>query len=315
MARTHKAKQYLFGLAKFLVLSISFGYIFYRLQQHASQDFISFLQPVLIGNKNLYLFLFILITLTSINWIFEILKWKNLVKTIQKIDFILAAKQTFAALTVSLATPGRIGDYGAKALFFKKENRKRILLLNLFSNLAQLFTTTIFGIIGIVFCVLHYKIPISGWRILILIIGVILILFSIYFFRNKEWKGFSIDKLILFFKRIPFQIKINVLVFSVIRYLTFSSMFYGLLLFFGADIPVFTAFQLIFTTYLLVSVLPSILIFDVVIRGGIALWLFSFEGVSEYVVLSSVFFMWFFNFVLPSLIGSIYVVKFQPVIK
>lgn len=314
MAITHKAKQYLFGLAKVLVLSISFGYIYYRLQHQASQDFFSVIELTPAKNKILFPFLLFLLVLTSINWIFEILKWKNLVKTIQKINFNRAARQTFAALTVSLATPGRIGDYGAKALFFKKGNRKKILLLNLFSNLAQLFVTVIFGIIGIIVCANRYEIPVSGNGVFILAAGIILIPILIYFLKNKEWfKGFSIKKILLFFQQLPSRIKVTVLLFSVIRYLTFSTMFYVLLFFFGAEIKISAAFQLIFTTYLLVSVLPSLLIFDVVIRGGVALWLFSFEGVSEYIILSTVFFMWIFNFILPSLIGSIYVVKFQPV--
>lgn len=315
MAVTHKSKQYLFGLAKLLILTISFGYIFYRLQNHASEDFISFVKLTSRKNALLLPFFILLILLTSINWIFEILKWKNLVKTIEKINFKTAAQQTFAALTVSLATPGRIGDYGAKALFFKKEKRKKILVLNFYSNIAQLFITIIFGIIGIIFCVNHYNIPFSGWRISAIFSIIIAVSGGIYYFRNKEWKGFSPKKILWFFRELSGQTKLTVLLFSLIRYLTFSCMFYVLLQFFGAEIEIVTAFYLIFATYLLVSILPSLLIFDVVIRGGVALWLFSFEGVSEYIILSTVFFMWFFNFVLPSLIGSIYVVKFQPAME
>lgn len=90
-------------------------------------------------------------------------------------------------------------------------------------------------------------------------------------------------------------------------------MFYFLLLFFGAEIEFYTAMLLIFATYLLVSILPSIFIFDVVIRGGVALWLFSFEGVPDFIVLATVLSMWLFNFVIPSILGSVYIIRFQPV--
>lgn len=314
MAVSHKTKQYLFSFAKVLVLSISFGYIYYRLRQYATSDFIFFIQSISSKNKIFFPVFLSLIILTSLNWIFEILKWKKLVDSFKKIDFKFAAKQSLAALTVSLATPGRIGDYGAKALFFKKENRKKILLLNLFSNFAQLFTTIIFGIIGLAFCLNRYEIPISKSGIFAGISGILILTILLYSTKNKIWfKSFSIEKIIQYFLNLSNKIKIEVLVFSIIRYSIFSFMFWILLQFLGAEIELIIAFPLIFLTYLLVSFLPSLIIFDVVIRGSIALWLFSFEGIPEMIVLGSVFFMWFFNFILPSLLGSFYVVKFKPV--
>tara|TARA_R100000988_G_C3922152_1_gene127292 strand:- start:320 stop:586 length:267 start_codon:yes stop_codon:yes gene_type:complete len=85
-----------------------------------------------------------------------------------------------------------------------------------------------------------------------------------------------------------------------------------LLLFFGANIAFWKAIPLIFAMYFLVSILPTLFIFDVVIRGGVAVWLFSFAGVAELVVLSTVLAMWIFNFVLPSLLGSFFVLTYQP---
>ena len=43
---------------------------------------------------------------------------------ILEINFFEAYEQCLASLTVSIITPNRIGEYGAKALFFEKENRK-----------------------------------------------------------------------------------------------------------------------------------------------------------------------------------------------
>lgn len=315
MAVLHKTKQYLFALAKVLVLSITFGYIYYRLQQYASQDFIEFINSITFKGPKAATAIFVLIVLTLLNWFFEILKWKTLVNTIQKIDFRTALKQTLAALTVSLATPNRIGDYGAKVLFFDKDKRRKILLFNFFSNAAQLFATIVFGLFGLFFCFKNYEIPYSKSAVVVMAIAGISVLLIGYIFKDKEWfvKGFSISNTIQFFRNLPTATKLKVIGFSLIRYLVFSGMFYFLLLFFGAEIAFSTAMLLIFATYLLVSVMPSIFIFDVVIRGGVALWLFSFEGVPEFIVLASVLFMWLFNFVIPSIFGSIYVIRFQPV--
>lgn len=315
MASLHKSKQYLFGFAKVLVLSVTFGYIYYRLQQYATQDFIAFIKSAVSNKSAMASIVFIGAFLTFLNWYFETLKWQTLVNTLQKIDFRTALKQTLAALTVSLATPNRIGDYGAKVLYFEKDKRKKILLLNFFTNVAQLLATIVFGSIGLIFCLKNYDISYSTTAIYAIGLIGISILFAGYYFRNNELfvRGFTITNTFEFLKKLPFAAKLKVVLLSSFRYLTFSSMFYLLLLFFGAEIDFQTGLLLIFTTYLLVSILPSIFIFDVVIRGGVALWLFSFEGISDFIVLAAVLSMWVFNFVIPSILGSVYVIRFQTV--
>lgn len=95
------------------------------------------------------------------------------------------------------------------------------------------------------------------------------------------------------------------------KYMTFTTMFYGLLLYFGAEISIWEFYPLIFCMYFFVSVLPSYFLFDVVVRGGVSVWLFSLAGVPELPVILTVTAMWVFNFVLPALIGSYYVLAFK----
>jgi hypothetical protein len=314
IAIPHKAKQYLLATAKVLILAITFGYIFYKLKSNDAVHFSEFAKVIYSKGiiSGYYLLLFLI--LASANWFFEILKWQTLVAFIEKIDFKTALKQSLASLTVSLATPNRIGEYGAKALFFGSLKRKKILLLNFFSSGTQMFITTIFGVFGLFYLLRNFNIKYSVATIGYFGIGIILLLAVGYYFKEKELllKGFSIAKTMKFFKNIPFQIKFKTVLFSTFRYVIFNGMFYGLLLFFGANVLFFEAIPLIFAMYLLVSLVPTFFIFDVVIRGGVAVWLFSFVGIPELVVLSTVFAMWIFNFVLPALLGSFYVITYQP---
>ena len=62
--------------------------------------------------------------------------------------------------------------------------------------------------------------------------------------------------------------------------------------------------------YLLASVIPSIFIFDVLIKGSVAMYIFTIVGVNEFTILSIVLLMWILNFVLPSILGSYYVLTF-----
>ncbi len=260
--------------------------------------------------------LFFLILATA-NWFFEILKWQTLVSAFEKTPFKTALKQSLASLTVSLATPNRIGEYGAKALFFEKKMRKKILLLNFFSSISQMFVTSFFGLFGLLYLFQNFNIPYSVTTLCYFGIGVILFLAVTYYFKEKEllMKGFSMAKMMRFFRSIPLQVKFKTMLFSTFRYLIFSGMFYGMLLFFGAKISFTVAIPLIFAMYLLVSVLPTLFIFDVVIRGGVAVWLFSFVGIPELTVLSTVLTMWLLNFVLPALFGSFFVLTYQPITR
>jgi len=315
MAAFHKTNQYLLALAKVLVVVITFAYIFYRLRHNTELDFSVFAFNLISKGFTTGYFLILFLILAATNWMFEIMKWRSLVSTIESIDFKTALKQSLAALTVSLATPNRIGDYGAKALFFEREKRKRVLLLNFYSNGIQLLTTIIFGTVGLFYFLMEYEVVYSPKAIIGLGIGIFIILILGYFLRKKELlvKGFSIEKTFRYFQKFSNILKFKIFLLSILRYLVFSGMFYGLLLFFGAEITLSTALALIFAMYLLVSIVPSIFIFDVVVRGGIAVWLFSFAGVSDLTVLSTVLVMWILNFVIPSIIGSYFVLSYQPV--
>lgn len=314
MAAQHKTKQYLLAFAKVLVLAITFGYIFYRIKNNPDIDFSAFFLTIVSKGAAVSYFLILFLVLAMLNWTFEILKWQNLVSSIDRIDFKTALKQSLASLTVSLATPNRIGEYGAKALFFEKENRKKILLLNFYSNAAQLTMTVVFGCVGLFYFLWNYEVVYSVGALLAILITILVIGVLGYYFRKRELfvQGFSIANTLRFFQKFPSFQKLKVLVFSLLRYLIFSGMFYGMLLFFGAEVPIYTAMALIFAMYLLVSIVPTIFIFDVVVRGGVAVWLFSFVGIPELAVLSTVFLMWIFNFVVPSLIGSFFLITYQP---
>lgn len=314
IAVSSKAKQYLLAAAKVLVLAVCFGYIFYKLKNNPALEFDNFKNAVFSKGAVSFYSLFFFLTLAAANWFFEILKWQTLVSTFEKIDFKTALKQSLASLTVSLATPNRIGEYGAKALFFESRKRKKILLLNFFSGGMQMLATVLFGSFGLLYLFQNFNISLSVTSLSYFLIVAILLFSVAYYFKEKELllKGFSIANVIDFFRKISFRVKFKVFLFSVFRYVIFSSMFYGLLLFFGGNIAFSEAMPLIFAMYFLVSILPTLFIFDVVIRGGVAVWVFSFADISELTILSSVLAMWIFNFVIPSLLGSLFVLTYQP---
>ena len=99
---------------------------------------------------------------------------------------------------------------------------------------------------------------------------------------------------------------------SVIRFVIFSHQFYFLLLIFGVEITYSLALATIFSMYFLASIVPSIHLMDVAIKGSVAVVLFGKLGVNQWTIVSITTLMWLLNLVIPVLIGSLFVLKFKP---
>lgn len=313
-ALSHKTKQYLLGILKVFILAITIGYIYYKLTRIDAATWEAFTTTIH-SDPTTFLYLLLIFTFLAIaNWVFEILKWKTMVSHLTSISFTTALRQCLASHAVSLATPNRVGEYGAKALYFEAAKRKQILVLNFFTSGSQMLVTTGLGLVGLALVSWKYALGFSSLNLILVTLALLLLVAVGYLFKEQQLlvKGLSIANVFRYLGQVAMRIKVQVLLFSIFRYLIFSVLFYQMLLFFGNEILTAEAFPLIFSMYLLVSILPSIVIFDVVIRGGVAVWLFSLAGTPELPVLCTVLGMWLLNVVFPAIWGGFYVVSFQP---
>jgi len=308
-----KYKSFLFFLIKLAIVVGSLYFIYDKIVQNGLLNFNEFtnqLKSVLFQNSAT---IPILLTLTFLNWFFEIWKWKILANKIKTTSLYDATKQSLAALTVSLFTPNRIGDYGAKAFYFPK-NKGKIMFLNLIGNLNQLTITILLGIIGLIYFLSTYEVEINPHRIrgIAYLFGFLMLFFIPN--KNKELKLFGIfepKKIKHFFKGISTIIHIKLFLFSLIRYLIFSHQFYYLLVVFGVEIKYSTLMYLIFTMYFIASFIPSISFFDWAVKGSVAIFIFTFIDVSEITIITITLLMWILNFAIPAIFGSLFVMNFK----
>ncbi len=314
IAIPYKTKQFLIVVVKCSILVGACYYIYNKLlnnDQLKFSDFISFLnENKTFSIKNICF----LLTLTILNWLFEILKWKTLVNTFKRITFKDAFEQSLGGHTASLITPNRVGDYGAKALYFKKDDRQKVVLLNLLGNMAQMTATVVFGYIGLLCFYSRYQLEINAKKFMSIIL-IILIFGCLFFYGIKKTKvyikGFSLEIISAFFKNIERKTYLKVLALSVIKYAVFSFQYYILLKLFGATISYTEAMVVISSMYLLASIIPALVALDVVIKTSVAVFLFGFLGIDELTILSISTLMWLLNFILPSLFGSYYILNFK----
>ncbi|WP_445196040.1 lysylphosphatidylglycerol synthase domain-containing protein [Tamlana sedimenti] len=310
----YKTKQFFFVLIKLSIVVGAFYFIYEKLTNNHELKLSVFVDLVSKSKVFSLKSIVFLLILSIFNWFFEILKWQTLVAPIKRISLKTAAQQSLGSLTASLITPNRIGEYGAKALSFVKDEQKKILLINFIGNMLQMGVTVLLGATGLYFFIKTYNPEINYLKLsrLLFIALAIIALIGFGFTKSRfTIKGVPLEKLKSFLLKFPKKNLLKGGLFSFLRYGLFSFQFYFLLQTFVVDFGYIQAMTFITSMYLLASIIPSIFIFDVVIKGSIAVYLFSLAGVNEVVILSIITIMWLFNFVLPSIVGSYFVLNFK----
>ncbi len=304
-----KYKSGLIFIVKLIIICGAYYIISVKISNNQVLNSSEFLTSLTVNFLNKPLVLISILLFTLFNWTFEIIKWKNLVDTYSNISFFESLKQSLSSLTASLLTPNRIGEYGAKAIYYPKYLRTKIMFLNFWGNFTQMSVTVLFGFIGCLYIwkkvdfyftntwqFIGWSVAISGLAILIMFKKLLIGYYS---------------KMIKELKRIPKKIHLKNVGLSILRYLIFSHQFYLLLVIFGAEINYLTGIKIIFSIYFVASLIPGFVIFDWLIKGSVAVSLFSFFGVNEILVLSVTSIMWILNFALPTVVGSYFVLTFN----
>lgn len=250
--------------------------------------------------------IFLMLILSALNWIFEFYKWKILVATVYKISFLESMQQCLTAHIASLMTPFKIGEFGAKAMFFNRKLMPKILYLNFLANGSQLLMTLFFGFIGFYFYQ-HSVLSISSesfnfnYLFILLFLMVSMLLFRLL---SKQLK-FN------FWKNILVSVHFKNIGFSLLRYLMFSHQWLFLLYLIKPDLSYFNTISTIFTMYLWATIIPTFAILDWAIKGSIALFLLTFLGFNAPEIVMISLLMWVFNFALPALFGSYFMLTFK----
>lgn len=309
----YKTKQFFWVLIK-LSIVIGCGYFIYKkLLQSEHLNFTVFYLNLIKNSVFSFRNICLLLSFTLFNWFLEVMKWHLLISSIVKTSFYEALKQSLSSLTTSLVTPNRIGEYGAKAMYFKHKDRKMIVGLNFVGNFYQMLATLFFGIIGFVGFVWQHNVEIDFYRIFRgLLLGVFVI--SVFFFGAKHFKyrGYGAEKARQFIGKITLKLNIQIALLAFLRYIVFSHQFYILLLIFKIKVSYFGALSAITSVYFIASIIPMLSLFDVVLKSTVAVWVFSYFSANVISILSITTLMWLFNFVLPAIVGSYFVITFKP---
>ena len=308
---SYKSNQLLWLVLKLLTVILCCYFIFTNVAFNEELKFIDFYTKMInfgvFSSKNIIFMLFF----TIINHFLEIKKWKTLTKSVKNNSWFEATEQSLASLTFSIITPNRIGEYGAKVLYYPNNKRKEIFLLNFAGNFYQLAITIILGMISLVYLCKYASFSIILSQISIIIIIALPVVVAIFYSLKEKYSTIN-DWFSKIIELLSVKNNKIVILISLLRYLVFSHQFYFLIQCFKLNISYLEAMTAISSVYLIASFIPILSLFDVALKGSVAIIVFSIFGIDSIQILSITTLMWLLNFAFPAIVGSYFIFQFNP---
>ena len=302
MKLLRKTNQFWTSLIKILVVSLSFFVIYLAVQDiHSAQWRLMF------DSSQTISLIWIGFVLSLLNWFLEGVKWKTLLQDTTSISVLNAFAETLKAHAVSIITPNKIGEFGAKASFYPRAFRSEVLKSTLTGQVHQLLATCVFGLLGLCFVFAHLDnyLKWSSLIVVLLLVGLVLSIYK-YDFKKVWMKRFQAYVQSVF--RLSHIANTKVLALSMLRYICFSHQYYLFLWMFQPDVSYVQIMPIIFSIYFISSFVPTILILDAGIKAGLGLMLLGSYMSSEFILTVSLL-MWIFNFGIPAVVGNLLLLK------
>jgi MFS family permease len=265
------------------------------------------------------IYFLLVFVLMFVNWSLEALKWKISVQTVQPVSFFRSLKAIFSGVSFSITTPNRMGEYFGRMLYMDEGKRLKIISLTILGSLSQLIITVLFGLLGLLILQVDIdKLNLPSWLQWIKNIGIVggaigFAFLTVFYFRIG-WLVKWIDKipairkyiwLINELEKANTTLLMRLLSISMLRYFVFTTQYFLLFRFFGIDINWWQGFWAIAIVFFIMSIIPSIELFEVVGKTFVTQEIFAIFTANTLAIGFVTTTIWFINLVVPAVIGSL----------
>ncbi len=233
--------------------------------------------------------------LMPLNLALEAQKWRIAVAGERKVSFSMALYYVISSLPYGIITPSRVGEWYGRSRDFDRPGRG--FVLSAIPGIAQQITTIMAGIIGLLI------LKQWSWRVWLLSGLTFLLLFSvvIFFLRKRQlWQGRD---------KIDWIVFGNIFILSVLRYVVFSTQYVLLIRFLGVDLELSILYSSIAVGYLVSYLLPLNSFVELGVRSGTLVFILEDMTTKVSALLWATLLVWLVNIALPSLVGSLYLVR------
>jgi len=330
IAQKAKIRKTFNYLIRALIILITYGFIYRQVFIERKLDEIMGVFNKMMEQQQAWFMISLILLLMLLNWSIESVKWRLLIAKIEKISFFRAFKAVMTGVSVSLFTPNRTGDYLGRVFILEKGNHVEGILITLIGSFAQIVVTLSAGL----FCFLSFldqylrvSYQVQEYLLISLIFLIpflVFIIMLLYFkigilsdfvgrYMPRKWERFI--KYSRVFARYDSKELLGVLLLSLLRYVIFSTQFFLLLRLFGTELPVTQGMILIPVIYLAMTLVPSIALIDLGIRGSVSIFVigmyFQKSGINssdiELAILTSSTVLWLVNLIIPAILGTFFV--------
>ena len=316
-----QSKKTISYLLKIGIVAFALYFLYQQLYSKSSVSDFN-ISHILLRLQENYLVIILVILMMFLNWFLESLKWRVLISKIENVTIKRSIRAIFSGITISAFTPNRVGEYGGRIFCLDKADRIQAVLITVIGSMAQLVTTIVFGLTGIL--LLPNLMPefneflsqfIFAYPMMLFII-ILLNVLLVTLFLNASLLSTVLSKIKLFrnftkynevFSFYSYSELLEVLLYSIARYAVFTSQFFILLHLFDVHVSFVDGFILIPTMLFFISIIPTIAITEIGVRGSLALFFFGLVSGNVVGILSATFVMWIINLLLPALIGMIFI--------
>ena len=325
-----KVRKLLNFLLQLIIILLAYWFIYRELfQKRDILQVVKILKDQFINRAFLYFLIYIFL-LMFVNWGLEAQKWKYLIGKFEHISFFQSFKAVFSGVTVSVFTPNRIGEYFGRVFILKQLHPLKGVFITFIGSMGQLLSTIVFGLLALLFFMPRlfdislFPNQLIYWSIVIL--SLLCIFFLILFYLNFQYVSTLIERLIPhkyekikrytdIFKSYQSRELAFVFLFSILRYMIFSLQFILLLLAFHIKLPASQYLILVPLIFFAITVVPTIALSELGIRGSISLYLIGFfiensgnlDNDTSVGIIAASTLLWVINLVLPAIIGALFV--------
>ena len=264
-------------------------------------------------------FFILLLAMMLANWMLESYKWRLLMTAIENIGFLKSMKAIFSGITIALFTPNRVGEYGGRVFHLMKADRIEGVLLTVVGSYAQLLVTIMAGLLSLIWFI-PYQIGLGPFNeIGALALGILTVatcVFLIIMYLNTAVLSSVLNRLpipekyrhytAVFSKHEP-KTLLRVLLLSASRYAIFTAQFILLLHIYSVDVSYIQGLMLISLTYLTMTVVPTIAITELGVRGSLAMYFLGTVSANSVGIFTASSILWVINLVIPALFGVIFI--------
>lgn len=222
-----------------------------------------------------------------------------------------------SGVSVSILLPNRVGDYFGRIFYLQSTKRIKAILATIVGSFAQLIIAFSLGSIAFTYYFWN-KALYPGWQASLLTVSSMVVLGAMFLYYNIPLIYRLVSPSNKRLKKVRQYLKVftyyhsdqltELLILSLSRFLVFSIQYVLILKAFGIETTYLTTTFYVVLIFFIQSVIPSVALADLGIRGAVAVYIFSFVGENQLAVLVSSLVLWIVNIIIPAVTGSVLLV-------